>query len=332
MSELLSNTEIETLLLAFRAEGETLHDAVAALERQRQPNQTGPRAHVTEVDLLKPNRFARDQVRRVERLLNGAAKGIAASLSDRLRLEVGCDCVAVEQMRFSTWMSLLVDPVAIYMLDLPPLETPVLLTATTDLLHRAVDRVMGGVGRGVAERCELTDAEFAVVDALIGPCLDKLCRALEELGQFAWSIEGRTCNPTTAEIFPGQDVVLAAHLQVSSQPMLGDFRLVVPHSGLAALLETVDPWPGPSQAAKPGAMRAATTRSVRGVPVSLTVELGRLQLQLGRLLSMQPGDVLPLGGRGIESTVAKVQGMPKFRGKVGVRGRQLAFQVVEVVE
>ena len=119
MKELLTNEEIEALLDMFRAEGAP--DAPDALD----PTKVGSTAQtlssvVRSVDLLKPNRMSADQMRSLVRSLQSAAKFMSATLSDKLRMDLQCDCVAVEQQRFRTWLKHVAGPAAIYTVKLEP--------------------------------------------------------------------------------------------------------------------------------------------------------------------------------------------------------------------
>ncbi|HLU39047.1 MAG TPA: hypothetical protein VK081_06655, partial [Planctomycetota bacterium] len=179
MNEILSNEEIDVLLDLFRSEG---GDFDAAAERTAFGATPGPAGEVAaRVDLLKPNRVAREQLRALERLFESASKAMTASIGDRLRMEVLCDCVATEQMRFQNWLGLLTGPVAIYLLRTAPLTAPVLFAADAGLLYAAVDRILGGSGRVERVPADFTAAEYTVADAFVGPCLDRICESLAEL-------------------------------------------------------------------------------------------------------------------------------------------------------
>ena len=323
MKELLSNEEIDTLLDLFRTDG-LIAEAAADFTLEEVADE-GPA--VREIDLLKPNRFGREQIRSLERLFETCSKSFSATMSDRLRMDMRCDCVAVEQMRLGGWLKALLGPTAIYQLGLPPFDMPVLFGVTTGLLYGAVDRILGGSGKVQETRTEFTSAEYIVADAFVGPCLDRLCESLEDLGQFTWNIENRYCNPTMAQILPAQDVVLNVHFQVSSELLRGDLRLAVPFASLEPFLEGIEFGPGSTYRVPPGAMRETTQETVASVPVTMSVVLGETQVPLRQLLALEIGDVVPLPTRVGEPLVAPVQGRPKFRGQVGTRGSQLAFQV-----
>lgn len=324
MKELLSNEEIDTLLEMFRADDATLHE-VAEDSRPAASDTV-----VSRVDLLKPNRLGREQMRSLERHFQSASKALAASISEKLRLDVACDCVAVEQIRFQNWNALLSGPVGIYTIALKPLGS-VLFTVTTQLLYGAVDRILGGSGRVANVPKDFTAAEYTVADAFVGPCMQRICDSLEDVAKSSWAIENRCSSPSMAQIMPGQEVVLSVHFQIGGEVLLGDLRLAIPYTALEPHLATVHSGPR-SKAQQPGALRATIARTLEPVRMNLSVKLGDGTLPLRQLLSLAVGDVIPLHTRLGEPLIAPVQGVPKFAGDVGSIGNRLAFRVGAVLE
>lgn len=329
MNEILSNEEIDTLLDLFRAEG---GDLDADARSAPFASSSAPGSELTSpVDLLKPNRVSREQMHALERRFEVASKTMTGSLGDRLRMDLACDCVATEQMRFQNWIGLLTGPVAIYTLRMPPLDAPVLLAANTSLLYGAVDRILGGSGRVERVPTDFTAAEYTVADAFITPCLDRICESLAEVVPLKWSIEARCTNPSMAQVLPSQDVVLCAHFQVSGDAVIGDLRLAVPFHALEPHLRRLGAEPGQQGRVEQGALRGAIEGNLRDSSVPLQVNLGETTLALRQLLGLAIGDVVPLRTRFGEPLVAPVQGRAKFRGQVGTIGRRLAFRVGEVI-
>ena len=326
MNEILSNEEIDTLLQMFRAEGP--HAAEAAKPAAKRPGPAVTEEGIGTIDLLKPNRLGREQLRALERCFESAGKLLSATISDRLRLDTRCDCVAVEQLRFQTWFEQLPGPVAIYLLKMEPFRLPVLLTASTSLLYGAVDRILGGSGKVSRIPKDFTIAEYTVADALLGPCLDKITECLADVVKLKWSIESRFCNPSLAQVLPSQDVVLSVYFQASGEFLLGDLRIVIPFVSLEPLLERLGR--DAVVRAEPGAMRDTVAATVKSMPLDLAVELGTARIRLRQLLAMQAGDVVPLDTRFGQPAVVPVQGKPKFTGHVGRIGNRFAVQVADV--
>ncbi|MCA8957223.1 MAG: FliM/FliN family flagellar motor switch protein [Planctomycetes bacterium] len=330
MKELLSNEEIETLMEMFRSDESDLQEETqfAGLGGF---TKSAREAVVSPVDLLKPNRISREQMQDFERIFESAAKGIGATMCDRLRYDMNCDCVATEQLRFNSWMQLVGNNAAIYVLSAPPLEQPLLFSVTTNLLYGSVDRILGGHGKVSEVPSDFSEAELVVADAFLEPVFERLGASLGELTDLQLSVDSRTTNPSLAYVFPSQDVVVAAHFQTGGEFLLGDLRLALPYTAIESHLARLGTGPGKFKQL-PGSMRDTLRRTVSPVEVSMSIDLGRAALSLRELLALRVGDVVTLNQRLGEPLVAPVQGHPKFTGQIGTLGRRLAFQIGSVLE
>ncbi|MBM3962561.1 MAG: hypothetical protein FJ306_11760, partial [Planctomycetes bacterium] len=139
--EILNNEEIDALLQMFRSESAEIAKQASAIAGEPAPAAPPapppppPPGSVTPIDLLKPTRVGREQIRGLERYFQSAGKMLSATIGEKLRLDTRCECVAVEQMRFGAWLTQLPGPIAIYVVQLEPLKQPALLTVSTSLLY-----------------------------------------------------------------------------------------------------------------------------------------------------------------------------------------------------
>lgn len=328
-SEILSNEEIDALLQMFRSDGAALEPSGEARRPAAAPIAGADGQVVSPIDLLKPNRLGREQLRGIERYFESAGKLLSATIGDKLRLDTRCDCVAVEQLRFGTWLEQLPGPVAIYVVQLEPFKLPALFTVSTSLLYGAVDRILGGSGKVQKVPKDFTLAEHTVAEALVGPCLDRICESLDEVVKLKWSIANRFCNPSMAQILPSQDVVVSVYFQASGDFLLGDLRLVLPFASLEPLLDRF----GKDTVVRmePGAMKQKLGATVRQMPIDVAVELGATNIRLRQLMELQPGDVIPLGARIGEPAVVPVMGKAKFTAHIGKIGNRFGVQVADVM-
>ncbi|MEC7584287.1 MAG: FliM/FliN family flagellar motor switch protein [Planctomycetota bacterium] len=329
MNEILSNDEIDTLVDLFRSNG-AIEDDHGGFHAPAETVDAPVERRVNQMDLLKPNRLSREQLRGLNCLFESAGKLLSATISDKLRIDTRCECVAVEQQRFSTWLEHLPGPVAIYVVKMKPFPLPVLVTVSTGLLYGAVDRILGGSGRVARVPRDFTQAEYTVADALVGPCVQRIAESLSDVVELEWEFENRFCNPSMAQILPSQDVVLSAYFQASGEFLIGDLRLLIPFVSLEPYLEKLGK-DNVSQA-EPGAMQDLVQHAVKGVPMDLSAVLGDAKINLEQLMALQPGDVVPLTTRAGAPAVVPVQGEPKFRGHLGRIGNRLALQIADVID
>lgn len=335
MKELLSNEEIDTLLELFRAEGaelqeEEVHDLKDAVQDVVHDVLEGGGQTVSPVDLLKPNRFTSDQHGAAERFFSSMATTLAATMIDRLRLDLVCDCVAVEQLRFGDWQQRCGAPSAIYVLSTSNYDVPLLLTMSAPLLHGSVDRILGGRGRAEEPLPAPTEAMHTVAQSFVEPLVERLDSSLRELMNTEVRIERRVGNQALAQIVGPNDVVLSVYLQVSGEELHGDLRLVLPFAQAEVLLSRLGHGRTPDYDAAPGSMRGTVTRSMRGVALDLAAVLGGADLALRDLLELGAGDVLPLRRRVGEPVEVLVQGHRKFLASPGCRGRARALRIEHV--
>ncbi len=332
VSEILNNEEIDALLELFQAEGipEDLAEAASILEKGMGPASLLDR--VAPLDILKPNRFSRSQLIAIERIQDMVAKKIAAMITERLHVEADCDCVAVEQLAFSTWLGQLERPIAVYTLQIEPMQSPAVMTFSPGMLYGAVDCILGGSGVHLDAPKELSDAEYIVADAFVLPIQEQLAQGLSELGAMRFGVTGRFTNPNMAQVLPLGDVVLALHYQVTGQTMIGDIRLVIPYSALEAQLEEFakSRFMGESQGL--GDHRELLGRNISSVDVGLSVLLGNAEMKIGELLALQVGDIIQVDRKPGELLEVPVQDKTKFRGHLGLRGPRYAIDIREVLQ
>jgi len=331
VEEILSNAEIDALLDLFQNEG-----MPEELEEADDLDFSGAEIQgaykVAELDLLKPNRFTRSELQVLTRIQEMVARKMGAAIAERLRLEASCDCVGVEQLRFSNWISLLDHPTGTYILQMDPLRFPSVLTVSPELLYGAVDRILGGTGEAHACPQDLSEAEYEVADALVQPLLGHIQEGLGEMVEVHPKVIGRYTNPSLAQVLPAQEVVLALHFQVSGNPLFGDIRLAIPYAALEPHLGGLESSRFLSEGRKDGVYRSVLTETISGIPMDLKVILGEMELNLRDILALKKGDVLTLTTKPGDLLEIPVQGKTKFRGVLGTRGRRYATKILQVVD
>jgi flagellar motor switch protein FliM len=331
MKEILTNDEIDALLDLFQNEGmpdelEVPEDLSSASGAFRTGGEVSP------LDLLKPNRFTREQLLAISRIQEMVARKLGGTVSDRLRLEANCDCVGVEQLRFSTWLSLLDNPIGVYLLESDQTEQPMVMTISADLLYGAVDRILGGSGVVSTLPKDLSEAEHTVSDAVVIPIMDQLMAGLSEVFPVRARIGARYTNPAMAQVLPLQEVMLALHFQVAGNPLLGDIRLALPYSILEPHLESLSKSRYLTVARRTGEFRETLSKTLQQANVHVSIELGVADITLEDLMALSVGDVITLPTRPGDEVVVPVQGRGKFKGQLGVKGGRFGARILSVLD
>lgn len=318
MSELLSSQEIETLMQLFKEDSEGQSSVPTQLPESVRP-----------IDLLKPNRFAREELDGFERFLTAAATALGVTISERLRMELFCDCVSVEQLRFSDWQERMVGPSALYALAVGEDERSALLDVQRDLIHGFVDRVLGGHGQVDPEVDGMTEACLTVADSIVHPLIERLRQSLSELTPVAMRVDRRLRSRASARIVGPNDVVLMMMFAVSAEHFSGNLCFALPFAVAEPLLVELQNGRTPDYDARPGAERATVEASLESVPLSVRAVLDQPELSVEQLLSLDVGDVLPLGRRVGQPVDVEVEGRVKFQAQIGRQGSRRGIQILD---
>lgn len=173
----------------------------------------------------------------------------------------------------------------------------------------------------------LTDLEVSMLQLLF----QELARGLSEAWPGDSPVPCHACDvigrPRRSRLFPTHTVLLVVHVQVQSPSGTGITHWLIPQEPMEALIsaewlpeEPPQPTPDPR-----------LQELVRGVPVELTVELGRAQLTMTQLADLERGDVVLLDQRIGQPLTALVDGSHKWTGWPGRSGTRQLYCVESVI-
>lgn len=114
----------------------------------------------------------------------------------------------------------------------------------------------------------------------------------------------------------------------------GTIRLTCPHLGLdlladASAFQHVPPRPRAKNEPRPVSLTPLLSRA-RQAMVPITVEIGRIELDLARLLDLQPGDVLRLPTRLTDALTLSIEGHEIAKAALGHLGNHRAVQLASL--
>jgi flagellar motor switch protein FliM len=323
MAEVLSNDEIEALFSGGGGGGAAKPGAEAAVAVKPK------KAHrsVSTFDFTKPNRFSPQEIQSLWRLHEMAASKIQLALSTTLRLGVRVELMDLEQVRFETLVESIGSPSVICMLEANPLRYGGLLAMDYELAYVFLERLLGGGGASdPGQARELTQLESVVIDGL----LDLVFRELEE----TWSksvpmkfrITAHESNPQYCRVMPPKEVVMVVTYGIGGELGFGEMRMALPHLGLEPYLEKLA---GTTDAAAEEDEESSNSSlsTLRSADIDGRLVLGKAQIPLRDLLSLQLGDVVPLDSGLHDAAEFHVAGQPKFLGKTVMHNGSLAFLV-----
>ncbi len=309
MNAILSKDEIQALLQALES-GQGLPKPVSVEVR----------------DFNRPLLCSRDSMDELRGIVTHAAENISQSLSAMFGAKVQTELIALEQDRFDNFQKLIGDPCCIFKTKMEPHALPALVWIEIKTALAAVDRLLGG-GGGQIEPRAMKPVEIPIVQGFVDKILEACSKAFENTSKFKPSVEKFIPSKADSQFIQNDEGVLSIHLGTGGDFAAGEIRIAIPFKNLPAFMQTGKKAEEKktSAAAKPAS--SGISVALAGAPVQLSALMGEGSIELGDLLMLEPGDVVPLQTKIGDLGKLLVGGVPRFHTVPGVKDDRHAVAI-----
>jgi len=322
MADILSQEEIDALLNALSS-GELSVEEIKKEEEEKK---------IKEYDFRRPSKFSKEQIRVFDMVHENFARSLSNYLSGKLRTFVNVNIASVDQITFGEFLRSVPSPSFIVVFSASELHGNTILEINPEIVYTIVDRLLGGPGTSGRLNRSPTDIEMSVMKREVNVILNLLSGAWEHIFSFTPTIESIETNAQFVQIAPQSEMSLLVTLFVS----VGNVEAFMNVCWLSSTLEpfaerlSTQAW-----FVKKGEVKAEERRkleeSLESVRVELVAELGRSTLTLRDFLNLEEGDVIRLDTKRDEDIVVRIQGKPRFFGRMGKFKGYKAVKVNRVI-
>jgi len=325
MAEVLSQDEIDQLLSAISA-GEISTEEVHQPKVQRK---------IKIYDFKRPDKFSKDQIRTVSIMHETFARLTTTSLSAQLRSLVHVHVASVDQLTYEEFIRSIPNPTTLAVVDMDPLKGSAILEIDPAITFSIIDRLFGGQGEGAKFSRELTDIEQSVMEGIIVRVLGNLRESWSTVIDLRPRLGGIETNPQFAGIVPPSEMVVLVTLETKVGEVEGMMNLCIPYLTIEPIISKLS-----AQYWYSSVRRGTTTENLNilrsrlaTVAVTLTAEIGNMDIAVRDVLALRPGDIIRLDSvRVADPMPLKVGDRKKFLCRPGVLGNKLAVQIVKKLE
>jgi flagellar motor switch protein FliM len=318
MNDVLSNEQVAALVEAARQGTVQPEDAPAHRRRAKR---------VRDIDFSRPNKFAIDQLRRLERAHEACCRTIASRLSTELLTPVEIEMLEIDQLTWSLATGQIPQPAVCGVIECQPLGTQVLLTAELGLMLRLVERLLGSTGSTKTRARELTEIETALVSRMFGALLEHLSATWAELVDTTMELRTIESQLANVNLAPPSEPTLMLTMEVRLDGTSSTIALVIPHRSVESVLGRLSASQYGDTVIEPGAVEAMRA-SVAAVNVEIRAEVAATDLTLDEVLALAPGDVLRFGVPAADGVRLFAGRVPAHRAQPGRNGNNRAVQVI----
>lgn len=327
--QVLSQSEVENLLaqVAEQENSVTVHsDGGASASRSRDA--------VQPYDFRHPVFLSPSELRRLRLRHEDFIRALAARLSLHLRIEFSLQMSKLQTVLFRKFTEGLPNPTYLSLFKADPLPGICILEINPRLALTMVDRLLGGPAHSVNATHDFTEIELALMEQAVQVVLSEWCTHWRGVQDLRPVTLGHETN--------GQFIQTAAHdtvmLILSMEARVGDcmetMQLAFPYYTLEPLIRTLNQMLESAVGQAPGSGRAAPKWNPQfdDVRVPVTAAWPDLELAAREVASLRVGDILELSPACLEKVSVRLADTPRFRGRLGTRGKHWAVELTETLK
>ena len=273
-------------------------------------------------DFRRLDRIPKSQVSAIHFLHEAFVRSLSSSLTVYLRSFVSGSLISVEQLPYSDFAEAMPTPTCLVYLKMDPYEGHALIEISPTLIAPILDLVLGGRGKSTTELDrEITEVEKNLLEGffqIVTHDLRETWKPVVAVGFYTSSIE------TSAQLsgrFVPTEAVVAIAMELRIGESVGMVNLAIPSITLKTMGQKFDGQWTSHRAENPATELAIKRKLKRELQVTLECEYSLSTIGMKDLLNLSTGSLFLLGPAFDEAVDVMVNGVPKFRGVLGVSQR-----------
>ncbi|MBS0396151.1 MAG: flagellar motor switch protein FliM [Proteobacteria bacterium] len=279
-------------------------------------------------DLVGTQRITRGRLPALETIHETFARNFRVALFNLLQREPQVTFEGVRSQKAGDYLAGITTPASLDICRIKPLPGNALMVFDTNLVFLMVDTYFGGPGKAFERGGDrgLTPTEVRFVQLVLRQAASDLAQAWTPVAQVEVELVKHESNPLFASVAAPTDTVLINRFHIDLPAGGGALDLVMPSmmiepvrevltAGIVARSSSAEQW-GPLLAAH-----------LLEAQVEVRAVLSEIEITLGELTSLKPGDVLPIDAPGAVTLLAGDEAL--YRGKFGVSRGRNALKILQ---
>ncbi len=271
-------------------------------------------------------------MRQIRILHDDLARCLSARLSIFLRKDFSVSMGGLESNTYSSFIETVPDPSHLVLFKAEPLFGVGVLEIDPKLALHIADRMLGGRCEELKSTGYLTEFETNLVDDFVHILLEEWSRRWKGSQDLQHSLIGRETNGRFLQTSPASAVVLVTVLDTKMGECEGKIRISVPYYTLEPLIKEMHADRRHESSGLALAQKTEWRSSYNQIPVELVAEWNAVEMTVGKLMQLRPGDLIELPKGIINQTRIRMENLVKFTGEVGLENGTVAVRIREKTE
>ena len=319
VSDLLSQDEIDALLHGVSSGDVETDDDNEGVE--------GIHAY----DFNSQDRIVRGRMPTLEMVNERFARYFRISLFNMLRRSPEIAVGGVQMLKFAEYVHSLFVPTSLNLTRFKPLRGTGLIVFDPKLVYIMVDNFFGGDGRYHTriEGREFTPTEQRIINMMLNRLYKDLTEAWNPVIPMELEFQQMEVNPHFANIVSPSEVIVVSTFHIELDGGGGDCHITMPYSMVEPIREILDAGVQSDRVETDVRWTVSLKEEIKEAEVELRCPLADIEISVNDLITLKPGDVVPLELPGL--VTAAIEEIPVFRGRYGVSKNKLAMKIEQKV-
>ena len=277
-------------------------------------------------DLATQVRIVRGRMPTLEMINDRFARLLRIGLYNLIRRSPEIAVAPVNVVKFTEYVQTLHLPASLNMVKINPLRGTALFVLDSTLVFAIVDAFFGGTGRHAKiEGREFTRTENRVIQLVLAQAFGDIREAWSPVAKIDVEYINSEINPHFANIVSPSEIVVVTSFRIELDGRGGELHVTMPYSMIEPLRDVLDSGMQSDRAERDENWTLTLREELEEAEVELVPILGRATLNVGRLINLKPGDVIPCDFDGQVTLLA--EGVPVLRGSYGASRGQQAVKI-----
>lgn len=326
MAEVLSQSQIDALLSAARSGEMNLGQEEQSTEKKYR-----------KYDFYSPRKFTKDRLKMIWGVFENYTRMINSRINGLLHTTCEIAVESVEEQRYYEFSNALSDGDVLTLADVEmdgqtqSEEAPVLLHFSTALMLNMMDRLMGGEGDGsdaIPSGYTFTTVELKLYENIVKDFISVMGSSWENYIDLNFNYRRVESNPTLVQLIGLDETVVIIGISLRFPNASGRMNICLPGTMLTSIFAKIADM---NQVGRGSG--EDNSQEILGIlrdsGLEITAELGRTNVTLRDIYSLNVGDVIDLGHSTQEPIHLYIGGQPWFSGKLGTQGGNMAVKIAE---
>lgn len=322
MNTLLSQDEVDALLKGMDS-GDIETEA-----------QKGTPGGVRSFDFTSFERVIRGRMPGLEMANERFGRFFRNSLSTIVMKFVDIQIHGHDLIKFGEFMRTLPLPSSINLFKMEPLKGFALFVIEAPMVFAFIDFFFGGGSKPwtKSEGRYFTQIEQRIIKKIADMALKDLATAWQGIVAMEPEYVGSEMNPQFVTIVTPSEAVIKIEIHIEIENFVGKVHFCIPYSMIEPIKDKLFSGIRGDSMSHDQRWIARLSQILRDSYVNLEVEIGKAELSLRELESMEVGHVIPLNTSIYDDLVIQVEGIPKMKGTAGFSRGNQAVKITQIFE